>query len=127
VKAEDKGKGKSEKITITNEKGWLSLKMINRMVWEAKVFDARNSLETYVYYMNNQINDKDKHADMLESDEKDEIESAITVALEWLDDNQNAEKEDYEEKLKEMEAVCNTIVNAVYVRKEDEDIYRLWQ
>jgi heat shock protein 5 len=48
VKAEDKGTGKSEKITITNEKGWLSLEMINRMVREAKEFAARNSLETYV-------------------------------------------------------------------------------
>lgn len=52
----------------------------------------------------------------LETDEKDKIEAAVKEALEWLDDNQTAEKEDYEEKLKEVEAVCNPIVAAVYQR-----------
>jgi len=127
VKAEDKGTGKSEKITITNDKGRLSQEEIDRMVREAEEFaeedkkvkekiDARNGLETYVYNMKNQINDKDKLADKLESDEKDKIETAVKDALEWLDDNQSAEKEDYEEKLKEVEAVCNPIITAVYQR-----------
>ena len=117
VKAEDKASGKSEKITITNDKGRLSQEEIDRMVQEAEEFaeedkkvkekiDARNSLETYIYNMKNQINDKDKLADKLESDEKEKIETAVKEALEWLDDNQSAEKEDYEEKLKEVEAVC---------------------
>lgn len=127
VKAEDKASGKSEKITITNDKGRLSQDDIDRMVREAEEFaeedkkvkekiDARNSLETYVYNMKNQINDKDKLADKLESDEKEKIETAVKEALEWLDDNQSAEKEDYEEKLKEVEAVCNPIITAVYQR-----------
>ncbi|KAK3024172.1 hypothetical protein RJ639_043749 [Escallonia herrerae] len=141
VKAEDKGTGKAEKITITNDKGRLSQEEIERMVREAEEFaeedkkvkekiDARNSLETYVYNMKNQINDKDKLADKLESDEKEKIEAATKEALEWLDDNQSAEKEDYDEKLKEVEAVCNPIITAVYQRSggapgagssEDED------
>ncbi|GFZ01502.1 heat shock protein 70 (Hsp 70) family protein [Actinidia rufa] len=127
VKAEDKGTGKSEKITITNDKGRLSQEEIDRMVREAEEFaeedkkvkekiDARNSLETYVYNMKNQINDKDKLSDKLESDEKEKIETAVKEALEWMDDNQNAEKEEYEEKLKEVEAVCNPIITAVYQR-----------
>ncbi|KAL5052803.1 hypothetical protein RYX36_033485 [Vicia faba] len=125
--AEDKGTGKSEKITITNEKGRLSQEEIERMVREAEEFaeedkkvkeriDARNSLETYVYNMKNQVNDKDKLADKLESDEKEKIETAVKEALEWLDDNQSVEKEEYEEKLKEVEAVCNPIITAVYQR-----------
>ncbi|MDG2769634.1 Hsp70 family protein, partial [Vibrio parahaemolyticus] len=92
VKAEDKGTGKSEKITITNEKGRLSQEEIDRMVREAEEFaeedkkvkeriDARNSLETYVYNMKNQIGDKDKLAYKLESDEKDKIETAVQEAL----------------------------------------------
>ncbi|CAN6585828.1 unnamed protein product [Malus baccata var. baccata] len=127
VRAEDKGTGKAEKITITNDKGRLSQEEIERMVKEAEEFaeedkkvkeriDARNSLETYVYNMKNQINDKDKLADKLESDEKEKIETATKEALEWLDDNQTAEKEDYDEKLKEVEAVCNPIISAVYQR-----------
>jgi len=127
VKAEDKGTGKSEKITITNEKGRLSQEEIERMVREAEEFaeedkkvkeriDARNALETYVYNMKNQVSDKDKLADKLESDEKEKIETAVKEALEWLDDNQSVEKEEYEEKLKEVEAVCNPIITAVYQR-----------
>ncbi|KAJ6701904.1 HEAT SHOCK PROTEIN 70KDA [Salix koriyanagi] len=96
VKAEDKGTGQDKKVK--------------------ERIDARNSLETYVYNMKNQINDKDKLADKLEADEKEKIETATKEALEWLDDNQNAEKEDYEEKLKEVEAVCNPIITAVYQR-----------
>ncbi|KAL9269891.1 Luminal-binding protein 5-like protein [Drosera capensis] len=127
VKAEDKASGKSEKITITNDKGRLSQEEIERMVREAEEFaeedkkvkeriDARNSLETYIYNMKNQVSDKDKLADKFESDEKEKIEEAVKDALEWLDDNQSAEKEDYEEKLKEVEAVCNPIITAVYQR-----------
>lgn len=127
VKAEDKASGRSEKITITNDKGRLSQEEIERMVKEAEEFadedkkvkeriDARNSLETYVYNMRNQINDKDKLSDKLESDEKEKIETATKEALEWMDENQSAEKEEYEEKLKEVEAVCNPIVAAVYQR-----------
>ncbi|CAN6461814.1 unnamed protein product [Victoria cruziana] len=127
VKAEDKGTGKSEKITITNDKGRLSQEEIERMVREAEEFaeedkkvkekiDARNSLETYVYNMKNTISDKDKLADKLEADEKEKVEAAVKEALEWLDENQGAEKEDYEEKLKEVEAVCNPIITKVYQR-----------
>ncbi|GAU11828.1 hypothetical protein TSUD_75800 [Trifolium subterraneum] len=58
--------------------------------------------------------------------------TAVKEALEWLDDNQTVEKEEFEEKLKEVEAVCNPIITAVYQRsggapggasgeEEDED------
>ena len=126
VKAEDKGTGKSEKITITNEKGRLSQEEIDRMVREAEEFaeedkkvkekiDARNQLETYVYNMKNTIGDKDKLADKLESEEKEKVEEAVRGANEWLDGNSDAEK-DYEEKLKELEDVCNPVISAVYQR-----------
>ena len=44
----------------------------------------------------------------------------MTEALEWLDDNPAAEKEEYEEKLKEVEAVCNPIVSKVYAAGGEE-------
>ncbi|KAF5779913.1 putative Heat shock protein 70 family [Helianthus annuus] len=78
--------------------------------------NARNALETYVSNMKNQISDKDKMADKLEADEKDKIEAAIKEALEWLDDNQSMDKKEYDEKLKEVEAVCNPIITSVYQR-----------
>ncbi|CAA6666593.1 unnamed protein product [Spirodela intermedia] len=127
VKAEDKGTGRSEKITITNDKGRLSQEEIERMVKEAEEFaeedkkikeriDARNSLEAYVYNMKNTVGDKDKLAEKIEPEEKEKVEAALKEALEWLDDNQSAEKEDFAEKLKEVESVCNPIISAVYQR-----------
>ncbi|CAM6090188.1 unnamed protein product [Calypogeia fissa] len=139
VKAEDKGTGKSEKITITNDKGRLTQEEIDRMLQEAEEFaeedkkvkeriDARNSLETYVYNMKNTINDKDKLADKIDESDKEKIDSILKETLEWLDDNQTAEKEDFDEKLKEVEAVCNPIITEVYQKSggasppsDDED------
>lgn len=76
--------------------------------------DARNKLETYIYNMRSTICDKDKLADKIDSDDKEKIESALKEAFEWLYDNQNAEKEDFDEKLKEVEEVCNPVVKQVY-------------
>ncbi|KAK3265581.1 luminal-binding protein [Cymbomonas tetramitiformis] len=125
VGAEDKGTGKSEKITITNDKGRLTQEEIERMISEAEEFaeedrilkekvDARNALETYCYNMKNTISDSDKLADKLDEEDKETIEEAVKEGLEWLDDNADAEKEEYEEKLKEVEGVCNPIVSKVY-------------
>ncbi|KAJ6359738.1 hypothetical protein OIU77_003862 [Salix suchowensis] len=125
VKAEDKAAKKSQSITITNDKGRLSQEEIDRMVKEAEEMaeedkiikekiDARNKLETYIYNMRSTISDKDKLADKIDSDDKERIETALKESLEWLDDNQNAEKDDYEEKLKEVEEVCNPVIKKVY-------------
>merc|ERR1712093_312037 len=68
VTAADKGTGKSEKITITSEKGRLSDDEIQRMVDEAEKYaeedrivkervDARNGLESYLYSLKNTIDD----------------------------------------------------------------------
>ncbi|CAK9205902.1 unnamed protein product [Sphagnum troendelagicum] len=95
--------------------------------------DARNRLETYVYNMKNQIGDKDKLADKIDSDDKETIDTALKEVLEWSDDNQTAEKEDYDEKLKEVEAICNPIITKVYQKsggsgageesEDDEDLH----
>ncbi|KAL0358861.1 UNVERIFIED_CONTAM: Luminal-binding protein 5 [Sesamum angustifolium] len=71
VKAEDKASGRSEKITITNDKGRLSQEEIERMVKEAEEFAEEDK----------KINDKDKLADKLEADEKEKIETATKEAL----------------------------------------------
>ncbi|PPS04453.1 hypothetical protein GOBAR_AA16202 [Gossypium barbadense] len=125
VTAEDKAAKKAQSITITNDKGRLSQEEIDRMVKEAEEFaeedkkvrekiDSRNKLETYIYNMRSSIDDKDKLADKIDSDEKEKIENTLREALEWLDDNQNGEKEDFDEKLKEVEAVGNPIIKQVY-------------
>ncbi|XP_062084812.1 heat shock 70 kDa protein BIP1-like [Humulus lupulus] len=137
VKAEDKAAKKVESITITDEKGRLSQEEIERMVKEAEEFgeedrklkdkiDSRNKLESYVYSMKSTVNDNDKLADKIGSEDKEKIESTLKKALEWLDDNQSAEKEEYDEKLKELENVCNPVIQRVYessggASNEEED------
>ncbi|KAK3418591.1 hypothetical protein EUGRSUZ_H04513 [Eucalyptus grandis] len=130
VKAEDKAAKKAESITITNDKGRLSQEEIERMVEEAERFreedqkvkekvDARNKLESYVYSMRATIGDKDKLADKIDADDKEKIDSALREALEWLDENQDtAEKEDFDEKLKEVEAVCTPVIKQVYEKSD---------
>lgn len=126
VSAEDKGTGKAEKITITAEKGRLSEDEIERMVQEAEEFaeedkkvkervDKRNALEGYAYQLRNSLNDEEKGvADKIEEDDKETLEEAIKEVLDWLDENQEAEAEEYEEKQKSLEGVANPIMQKVY-------------
>jgi len=132
VGAEDKGTGKSEKITITADKGRLSEEEIERMVREAEEFadedkemkekvDARNALEGYAYNMKNQINDEEKLGGKIDDDDKETIEEAVNEVIDWLDENADADKEELQEKLKEIEGVCNPIVSKLYQEGDGDD------
>lgn len=123
VKAEDKAAKKSESITITNEKGRLSEEEIEEKVREAEEFaeedrrireriEARNRLETYVFNMKSTINDK--LAERISSEDKEEIENALKDANEWLDDNLNVDKDELDERTRELEALCNPIIKKAY-------------
>merc|ERR1712146_582995 len=126
VSAEDKGTGKAESITITAEKGRLSEEDIERMVQEAEEFaeedkkvkariDAKNGLEGYLYNLKNTIEDDEKGlADKLSEEDKEELDNVINEALDWLDENPEAEAEDYEDKQKEVEQVANPIMRELY-------------
>merc|ERR1712176_680610 len=126
VSAEDKGTGKKEQITITAEKGRLSEEEIERMVKEAEMYadedkkvkeriDAKNGLESYLYNLKNQLEDEEKGiADKISAGDKKELQDIIDETLDWLEDNPEAEKEDYDEKMKEVENVSNPIMRNVY-------------
>jgi len=126
VSAKDKGSGVTEKITITAETGRLSEEDIDRMVREAEEFeeedklmkkriDARNGLEGYAYNLKNTINDEEKGLkDKMSEEDAEALEEAITEVLDWLDENQEAELEEYEEKQKELEGISNPIMSKLY-------------
>jgi len=116
VAAEDKGTGKSEKITITADKGRLSQEEIERMVKEAEEFaeedkvmketiDARNGLEGYAFSLKNSVNDKEKLGAKISEEDKETIEKAAKEVTDWLEEHPDAEKEEYAEKQKELEAL----------------------
>merc|ERR1711975_152017 len=124
VSAKDKAAGKENSIQITNDKGRLSQDDIERMVKEAEKYaaeddamkekiEAKNALENYAYSMRNSINDE-KMKDKIDASDKETIEKAIDEATTWLDTNQSAEKDEYDAKQKELEAVCNPIMMKVY-------------
>ncbi|KAL8042887.1 hypothetical protein ABFX02_09G081500 [Erythranthe guttata] len=123
VSAEDKTAGVKNKITITNDKGRLSKDEIERMVQEAEKYkaedegvkkkvEAKNALENYAYNMRNTVKD-DKIGSKL-GGEKAKIEKAIDEAIDWLERNQLAEVEEFEDKLKDLENLCNPIISKMY-------------
>merc|ERR1712160_73327 len=120
VSACDKSTGKEQKITITNDKGRLSQDDIERMVSEAETYKAeddanrnriesKNGLENYCYSLKGSISGDEASAKM-EADDKTSLEAKIEETISWLDSNPSAEKEEYEEKQKELEAVAMPIL-----------------
>jgi len=128
VRATDKGSDKSEQITITSEKGRLSEEEIQRMVQEAEEFEeedkksrekveAKNSLENYVYSIRNTLNDDSKGLkDKIEEEDKQTIENAVKETIEWLDEHLGADKEEYDEKYKELEQIVQPIFSKLYAQ-----------
>jgi heat shock protein 1/8 len=124
VSAVDKGTGKTNKITITNDKGRLSKDDIEKMVNEAEKFkaedekvkhkiEAKNALENYCYSMKNTLNDE-KLKEKFTEDDKKVIEATSKEGTDWLEQNPLAEAEDMEKKQKELEAKFNPIMMRVY-------------
>jgi heat shock protein 1/8 len=74
---------------------------------------SKNSLESYAYNLRNSITD-DKLADKFEAGDKAKLESAVNETIQWLDASQEASKEEYEEKQKELEAIANPIMQRLY-------------
>ncbi len=124
VSAVDKSSGKQEKITITNDKGRLSKEEIERMVNDAEKFkdddeqqkakiSAKNALESYCFQMKASVEDE-KFKDKISADDRKTILDKCDDAIRWLDGNQMAEKDEFQDKQKEVEAVCNPIITRLY-------------
>jgi heat shock protein 5 len=76
--------------------------------------DAKNSLENYIYTMKNTIEDKEKLADKIEAEDKTKIKDALQEAQDWLSSHDEAEKEDFETQLKDLQSICDPIISKVY-------------
>nr|VDD25154.1 unnamed protein product [Brassica oleracea] len=78
-----------------------------------KKVEAKNALENYAYNMRNTIRD-DKIGEKLPAADKKKIEDSVEEAIQWLDGNQTAEADEFEDKMKELESVCNPIIAKMY-------------
>merc|ERR1719299_279378 len=128
VGAEDKGTGKAEKITITNDKGRLTEDQIEKMIKEAEQFadedkkvkervDAKNAFDGYLHSMRSATEgsgDNKGLSEKLDEDEKEKIMDAIKDGQSWIDSNPEADAEEIKEKHKEVEGVCAPIVSKYY-------------
>merc|ERR1712159_194363 len=125
VSAEDKGTGKKEKITITNDQNRLSPEDIERMVKDAETFanedakmkekvDAKNEFESYAYSLKNQIKDKDKLGGKLSEEDKTTLEKAVDESISWLESNANADTAELKAEKKKLEDIATPIVSKLY-------------
>ena len=121
VAAVEKSTGKANKIEIKNDKGRLSQEEIERMIDEAEKYksqdesnkvriEAKNSLENLVYQTKDMLS-QDTVQDKLSDEDKDLINSKCTDVMSWaINENSEAEKNDFEEKEKEFQSVINPII-----------------
>ncbi|MCJ1339569.1 ATPase with role in protein import into the ER [Bachmanniomyces sp. S44760] len=126
VTAGDKGTGKAETITITNDKGRLSQDEIDRMVAEAEKFadedkataeriTARNGLENYAFSLKNQVNDEEGLGGKIDEDDKESLMEAIKEANDWLEENAaTATTEDFDEQKEKLSNVAYPITSKLY-------------
>merc|ERR1712226_293823 len=125
VGAEDKGTGKKEKITITNDQNRLSPDDIERMVNDAEKFaeedkevkakvDAKNDFESYAYSLKNQIKEKDKLGGKLSEDDKETLTKAVDESIAWLESHQDATTDELKAEKKKLEDVATPIISKIY-------------
>ena len=124
VNAVEKSSGIAEKITVKNEKGRLSDDDIQKMLDEAEQFkeddtkqrekiEKRNTLDGYLFSVKQSLDDE-KLKDKFTEEEKETVTKKMTEIRDWLDENTDASKEDYEEKQKELETIFNPIMMKTY-------------
>ena len=124
VSAAEKSTGKSNKITITNDKGRLSREEIERLVQEAEKHaaedkvrmervDAKNQLEAYLYNTRNAVRE-DKVKESLGADTVKEVESWVQEGIDWLEAHQDAEKAEFDEKQKLYEEKIRPVMTKMY-------------
>ncbi len=125
VTAEDKGSGNSEAITISNDQNRLTPEDIERMINDAELFaeedkkvkdrvESKNDLESYAYSLKNQLKDEEKLGGKLSPEDKETVTEAVDKAIEWLDENSDAEAEEFKEQKELLEGVVTPIVTKLY-------------
>ena len=123
VSAMEKSTNKTNKITITNDKGRLSAEEVERLVREAEEFatedkeragrvQARNEMESYLYNIRNTMREDKVKARL--GPAADDVEYEVTQGLEWLEQNENADTETVKAKQKEVEDKVRPIIMRMY-------------
>ncbi|XP_013188166.1 heat shock protein 68 [Amyelois transitella] len=114
VNAEDRSTGRSERITISNDKGRLTKKDIEKMLHDAEKFKAeddavrkkvelRNQLESYAYGCKTAV---ENASSRITDSERNAVLKECGDQLHWLENNPEASRADLEKHLKDAQKVC---------------------
>lgn len=133
VSAKDQSTGKTNAITITNDTGRLSKGEIDGMVADAEKYKkedemqrekiaARNSLESYVYSVKMTAEDPNV-VNKLNADDLEIVKNKTQEVMAWLDRNSMADKEEYEEKQKDLQQVCSPIMAKLHGQQQPQQGY----
>ncbi|KAF1745157.1 hypothetical protein MXB_2276 [Myxobolus squamalis] len=124
VSAHDKSSNKSERITITNDKGRLSKEDIEKMVQESEKYKAddealrervlaKNELESYAFSVKSSM-DNQETVSKLDPAEVSKVKEKAEEIIKWIEANSLASKEEFDAKRKELEAVHNPVISKAY-------------
>merc|ERR1711963_1242234 len=130
VSAVDKSSGKKENITITNDNGRLKADEIEKMLADAEKYKAeddhqkerilaKNGLEAYCFNIKSTVED-DKFKDKISAADHKNIIDKCNDTISWLEQNQMAEIDEYKDKQKEVEGLCNPIISKLYQQNQGE-------
>jgi len=125
VEAFDKSGGNRQSITITADKGRPSQEEIDAMLKAAEQFadqdkklketvESKNHLETSVYTLKTQLDDPEKLGSKVSDEDKETLREACNDVIEWLEQNTDAERDDYKEKQAEFDEIVQPILKDMY-------------
>ena len=129
VNAAEKSTGKSNKITITNDKGRLSKEQIEKMVASAADFEAedkakmliveaRNELESYLYNARNSFREEKVKTSL--GPDAETGEKAAEEGIQWLESHQDESAEAYKEQMKVYEGRIKPLLTKMYSQGESQ-------
>ena len=126
VAAADKSSGNTKNITIKNDRGRLSEADIDKMLSEAEKYKeedekqrkrvaARNQLEASVYQYKQAA---EENSSKLTSEDSAAVKQTCQQVIDWMDNNQLAEVEEYEDKLSELQKACTPIMTKLHQQQQ---------
>ena len=122
VEAVDKSSGKSNNITITNDRGRLSQAEIEKMLSDAEKYKeddekqrkrvaARNNLESSVYQYKQAAEENESK---LSTEDSAKVKDECQKVINWMDNNQLADEEEYQHQLSELQKTCSPIMTKLH-------------
>ena len=119
VSAVEKSTGKEQKITIKNDKGRLTQEEIDQMINDAEKYkaedeenklkiDAKNDLDNYIFMVENMM--RDDGTKNMPPEAVETLKNTCTEGRAWMQANESASKDEYENKKKEIEGIISPII-----------------